>query len=111
MADSVLALEDGIRGGQGRFDLTGLDPVGRKDMIGFERVEDRREPLRPDADGVSRSSQGRAIGGGDKRERLGVVLDLAADRDEDRLVALDRADDVLARDVGCGRKNDRRPIE
>ena len=36
------------------------------------------------------------------------MLDLAADRDEDRLVALDAADDVLARDVGRGDDDDLR---
>ena len=52
-----------------------------------------------------------AVGGGEQRQRLGVVLDLAADRDEDRLVGLDRADDVVAGDVGGGDDDDRRPVE
>ena len=50
-------------------------------------------------------------GGREERERLGVVLDLATDRDEDRLVGLDRADDVVARDVGGGHDDDRAPVE
>ena len=56
-------------------------------------------------------AQGRPVGRGEQRQRLGVVLDLAADRDEDRLVALDRADDVLAGDVGRGDDDDLRPVE
>ena len=60
---------------------------------------------------MARGAQGRLVGRGQERERLGVVLDLAADRDEDRLVGLDRADDVVARDVGRGDDDDRRPVE
>ena len=40
-----------------------------------------------------------------------MVLDLAPDRDEDRLVLLDRADDVVAGDVGRGDDDDLRPVE
>ena len=59
----------------------------------------------------ARRAERRPIGRGEERQRLGVVLDLAADRDQDRLVRLDRADDVLARDVGRGHDDDRRPVE
>ena len=40
-----------------------------------------------------------------------MVLDLAADGDEDRLVFLDRAHDVVARDVGSSHHDDLRPVE
>ena len=40
-----------------------------------------------------------------------MVLDLAADRDEDRLVVADQADDVVAGDVGRGDDDDLRPVE
>ena len=80
-------------------------------MSDDERVEDRRERLGPDRDGVPRGAERRPVGRGEERERLGVVLDLATDRDEDRLVVLDRADDVVARDVGRGDDDDRRPVE
>ena len=59
----------------------------------------------------ARLAQRGPVGGGDERERLGVMLDLAADRHEDRLVRLDRADDVLARDVVGGHDDDLRPVE
>ncbi len=52
-----------------------------------------------------------AIRGGEEGERLGVVLDLATDRDEDRLVVADEADDVVAGDVGRGDDGDLRPVE
>ncbi len=38
-------------------------------------------------------------------------MDLAAHRDEDRLVRLDRAHDVVAGDVGGGHDDHRRPVE
>ena len=47
----------------------------------------------------ARLAERRAVGRGDERARLRLVPDLAADRHEDRLVVLDEADDVLARDV------------
>ena len=40
-----------------------------------------------------------------------MVLDLATDRDEDRLVVADEADDVVAGDVGRGDDGDLRPVE
>ena len=40
-----------------------------------------------------------------------MVVDLATDRDQDRLVVLDRADDVLAGDVVGGDDDDLRPVE
>ena len=49
--------------------------------------------------------------GREERQRLGVVLDLAADRDQDGLVVADQADDVLAGDVGGGDDDDLRPVE
>jgi hypothetical protein len=52
-----------------------------------------------------------AVGGREQRQRLGVVLDLAADGDQDRLVVADQADDVLAGDVGRGDDDDLRPVE
>ena len=48
------------------------------------------------------SPQQIAVGRREQADRLGLVLDLAAERDEDRLVVLDEADDVVARDVGGG---------
>ena len=52
-----------------------------------------------------------AVGRGEEDERLGVVLDLAADRDEHRLVVADQADDVVAGDVVRGDDGDLRPVE
>ena len=60
--------------------------------------------------GRERDGEGRSIGSGDERERLGVVADLAADRHEDRLVVVDEADDVVAGDVGGRRDDDAVPV-
>ena len=51
------------------------------------------------------------VRGRDERQRLGVVLDLAADRDQDGLVVADQRHDVVARDVGRGHEHDLRPVE
>ena len=80
-------------------------------MVGRERIEDRGKGRGPDRDRVARGSQEGAVRGGQQGQWLGVVLDLAADRDQDRLVGLDRADDVVAGDVGRGDDHDRRPVE
>ncbi len=111
VADAVFALEHEVRGPEGRLDLPGFDRVACEDMLRFERVEDRLERLGADADMRLRRAQRRAVRRGDQGEGLGVVLDLAADRDEDGLVGLDRADDVVAGDVVGGHDHDRRPVE
>ena len=61
--------------------------------------------------GAARRAQGLAIRGRDERERLRVMLDLAADRHEDRLVVADQAHDVVAGDVGRRDDDDLRPVE
>ena len=80
-------------------------------MVGLERIEDRGEWRGPDGDGMARRAQDGAVRGGQQGQRFCMVLDLATDRDEDRLVGLDRADDVVAGDVGRGDDHDRRPVE
>ena len=88
-----------------------LDRVAREDVVGHVGVEDGGQLRRPRHGPAPRLAQRRPVRRGDERQRLGVMLDLAADRDEDRLVALDRADDVLARDVVGGDDHDLRPVE
>ena len=73
----------------------------------LERVEHRRQRLGPDPDGPPSRPERRPVRRGEEGQRLGVMLDLATDRHEDRLVVLDRADDVLAGDVGGGRRRRR----
>ena len=112
VADAVLALEHDIRAGQGRLHVrAGLDRVLGEGVLGLERVEHAGQLRRPRRRPVAGLAQGRLVGRGDERQRLRVVLDLAADGHEDRLVGLDRADDVLARDVGGGHDDDLRPVE
>ena len=111
VTDPVLALEDEVGGGEGGVRVADGHLVGGELVVRDLGVEDRRERLRADRDGVAGRPERRPVGRGDQRQRLGVVLDLAADRDEDRLVGLDRADDVVARDVGRGHDDDRRPVE
>ncbi len=52
-----------------------------------------------------------AVGCRDERAGLRLVPDLAADRDEHRLVVVDQADDVLAGDVVGGDDDDALPVE
>ena len=112
VTDPVLALEDEVGGREGRVGVAG-GRARRRRRRGRTRAD--RRPR-----GVARSGRvtawraARSVGavrGGQEGQRLGVVLDLAADRDEDRLVGLDRADDVVAGDVGRGDDHDRRPVE
>ncbi len=99
MADPVLAFEDEIRLGEALLEVSGVDLVVGEDVVADERVEDSGEGGRPDRDGVAGVAQGLAVGRGEEDERLGVMLDLSADRDEDRLVVADQADDVVAGNV------------
>ena len=112
VADAILALEDDVGGGERRLDVVaGLDRVLGEDVVGLERIEDPGSFV---VRGSARCRASRSValsGRGEQRQRLGVVLDLAADRDEDRLVGLDRADDVLAGDVGRGDDDDLGPVE
>ena len=112
VADAVFAFEDEVRGREGR-----RRHRRRRSRTRRRRARTRAD-RRPRAAASVRASDmvlGRAehgpVGRGDERERLGVVLDLATDRDEDRLVRLDRADDVLAGDVGGGHDDTRGPVE
>ena len=88
-----------------------LDRVTGEDVVGRVRVEDGRQLRRARRRPAPRLAERRPVGCGEERQRLGVMLDLAADRDEDRLVGLDRADDVLAGDVGRRHDHDLRPVE
>ncbi len=106
MADPVLALQDEIGGGERCVRVASGELVGREHVPRLEGIEDRREALGPRADGAAGGPQGRPIRGCQQRQRLGVVLDLAADRHEDRLVGLDGADHVVARDVRSRHNDD-----
>ena len=96
---------------EARVEVAGSDLVVGEDVVADERVEDRRQVFRPDGHAAARGPECLAVGGREEDERLGVVLDLATDRDEDRLVVADEADDVVARDVGRGDDGDLRPVE
>ena len=56
-----------------------------------------------------RLAQGLAIGRGKQRDRLGLVAYLVVD--QDWLVVLDQADDVVAGQVCGGHHDDLRPVE
>ncbi len=112
VADAILALEDDVGAGERGLDVgPGFDRVLGERVVGLERVEDARQLRGPRQRPASRLAQGRLVGRGEQGQRFRVVLDLPTDRDEDRLVALDRADDVLARDVGRGHDHHLRPVE
>ena len=112
VADPVLALEDDV-GARHR----GVDVARSRSRRSRRCARTRSGSKTPGSRVVrgrgaaARLAQRRPVRRGQERERLGVVLDLATDRDEDRLVALDGADDVLARDVGGGDDDDLRPVE
>jgi hypothetical protein len=109
--DAVRALDHEVGPGHGGRGVARLDGVVRELAIGLERIEDGRQPLGAQAHVALRRVQRRAVGRGQQDARLGLVADLAADRDEDRLVAVDEADDVLARDVLGGDDHDPAPVE
>ncbi len=111
VADAVLAFEDQVCGRERRLRVAAGQLVGRERMVRFERIEDRRQRLGPGVDGGPRGPERGPIGGREEGQRLGVVADLATHRDQDRLVLLDRADDVVAGDVRRGHDDDRRPVE
>ena len=60
---------------------------------------------------AARLAERGAIRRGDERAGLRLVSDLATDRHEHRLVVVDQADDVLARDVIGGDDDDALPVE
>ena len=91
--------------------IAAIDRVAREDVVGRVGVEHGGQLRGPRHGPAARLAERRLIRRGDERQGLSVVLDLTADRDEDRLVALDRADDVVARDVVGGDDHDLRPVE
>ena len=111
MADAVRPLKDEIGLREALVEVAGRDLVMGEDMVADERVEDGGEFLRPDGDAAAGGPQRFTIRGRKQDERLGVMLDLAADRDEDGLIVADEADDVVAGDVGRGDDGDLRPVE
>ena len=75
-------------------------------VIGEERVEDRGQPLGAERDVPFGDPQQIAVRRGEQAHRFRLVLDLPAERDEDRLVVLDEADHVVAGDVVRGHDHD-----
>ena len=111
VADPVLALDDDVGRGHRRIHLAPLDRVAGEHVVALEGVEDGLELLGPELEAAAGLAQGRPVRGRDEGDRLGMVADLATDRDEDRLVILDEAHDVGAGDVGGRDDHDRVPVE
>ena len=112
VADPVLALEDEVgRGERRRRGRRTRSRSGRRRGRSTSGSKTGGSGVGPDRDGAAGRAERLAIRRGEEDERLGVVLDLAADRDEDRLVVADQADDVVAGDVGRGDDGDLRPVE
>ncbi len=109
--DPVLAFEDEVRGRERRIGVTAIDRVTGEDVVRGVGVEDGRQLGRPRRCPSACLAERCLVRCGDQRERLSVMLDLAADRHEDRLIGFDRGDDVVARDVVRGDDHDLRPIE
>ncbi len=111
VADAVRPLEDEIGLGEADVQVAGRDLVVGEDVLADERIEDWRKLFRPDAHAASSRPQRFPVGGREQDQRLRVVLDLATDRDEHRLIVADEADDVVARNVVGGDDRDLRPVE
>ena len=111
VADPVGPLDHHVRPGHGRRRIAAFDGVLGELVLALERVEDRRQSLGPQAEVVTRLAHRRPIGCRDQRHRLGLVADLAAHRHQHRLVVVDQADHVLARDVVGGHDHDSAPVE
>ncbi len=109
VADTVGPLDDQVGLGEAGVDVA-LGKLEVSELLPrFERIEDRRQRLRAEADASSGPAQRGAIGRGDERDRFGVVADLG--RDERRLIVRDETDHVLAGDVGGGHDDHLRPVE
>ena len=111
MAHPVFAFDDPIRGLEPGCEIAVRDVVVSEDVIGIEGVEDRRQLVDDGTECGPGRAQRLAIRRRHEDEGLGVMLDLTADRDEDRLIGLDRGDDVLAGDVGRRDDDDLVPCE
>ena len=109
VAHPVLALDHQGRAGQRRFDVAGLDLEMGEDLAAQQRIEDRLERLGAQRHVGDRLAQERPVGRRDEGDRLGVVADLVDG--QDRLVVLDRVDDVRAGNVGGRDDHDPRPVE
>ncbi len=81
VADAVRPFEDDVGGGEAGRDVPRVDLVVREDVLALEGVEDRSERLSPDLHVATGGTELLAVGGGEEDERLGMVLDLATDRD------------------------------
>ena len=112
VADAVLALEDrGPRSAKPASRSPCVDLVLGEDVVALLGVEDRRQRLGDELDPALEPAERLAIRRREERDGLGVVPNLATDRDEHGLVVLDRADDVLAGDVRSRRDDDLRPVD
>ena len=108
--DPILPFEDHVRGGEAGVEVAVGDLVAGEEMVRGLRIEDRRQRLGDQPDVGLEPADRLAIGSRQERDGFGVVADLAAHGDEDGLVLLDRADEVLAGDVGGGHDHDLRPV-
>ena len=111
VADPVLALDHDL--GRVKAGLhVALDELEVGELaLGEQRIEDGRQPLGAERDVALGDAQQLAVGRGQQADRLGLVLDFPAQRDEDRLVVLDEADHVVARDVVGGDHHHLGPVE
>ena len=111
VADAVGPLDDHLGGCHGRGRIAARDRVVGELVLRRQGVEHRRQALGAEADVAARLPQRGAIRCRDERAGLRLVSDLAADRHEHRLVVVDQAHDVLARDVIGGDHDDALPVE
>ena len=109
VADPVGSLDDQVRLGEPRLEVTPGDVVLGEDVVGREQVRDGRERLGAQPDVIASGVRQGKRGCRDQGDRLSEMADLV--RREDRLVVLHEVDDVLAGHVR-GRQDDHpAPVE
>ncbi len=111
VADPVGALDHDVGGGQGGLDVPAGELVAGEHDVRGERIEHRRERLGAQPDPAACLAQGVPVGRRQQGDRLRVVTDLGADRDQDRLVRRDARHDVAPGDVVRGDDGDAVPGE
>ena len=111
VAGPVFAFDDEIGGRESRVQVAAPDVVAGEYLLTHERIEDRWERRGPQGDARAGLGERGAVWRGQEAHRFRVMADLAAERDERRLVVLDRGNEVLARDVRRGDDDDLRPVE
>ena len=91
VAGPVFAFDDDVGGRESRVQIAAPDVVVGEHPLTHEWIEDRLERRGPQGDPRAGLGERGAIGRSQEAHRFRVMADLAAERDERRLVVLDQA--------------------